>query len=46
MLNGTAFADTRALIALLENHQRADGSVAVPKALQRWAGIDRIAPRS
>jgi len=45
MLNGTAVADTRTLIALLENHQRADGSVAVPKALQRWAGIDRIAPR-
>jgi seryl-tRNA synthetase len=46
LLNGTAVADSRALIALLENHQRADGSVAVPKALQRWAGIDRIAPRS
>jgi seryl-tRNA synthetase len=46
LLNGTAVAVPRTLIALLENHQRADGSVAVPKALQRWAGIDRIAPRS
>lgn len=46
LLNGTAVADSRALIALLENHQRADGSVVVPKALQRWAGIDQIAPRS
>jgi seryl-tRNA synthetase len=45
MLNGTAVADSRALIAVLENHQRADGSVAVPKALQRFAGIDHIAPR-
>jgi seryl-tRNA synthetase len=46
LLNGTAIAVSRALIAILENHQRADGSVAVPEALQRWAGIDRIAPRS
>jgi seryl-tRNA synthetase len=46
LLNGTAIAVSRALIAILENHQRADGSVAVPKALQRFAGIDRIAPRA
>lgn len=46
MLNGTGVAVSRALIALLENHQRADGSVAVPKALQRRAGIDRIVPKS
>lgn len=46
LLNGTAIAVSRALIALLENHQRADGSIAVPKALQRYAGIDRIGPRS
>jgi seryl-tRNA synthetase len=45
MLNGTAVADTRALIAVLENHQHADGSIAVPKALQRWTGFDRITPR-
>jgi seryl-tRNA synthetase len=46
LLNGTAIAVSRALIAILENHQRANGSVAVPKALQRFAGIDCIAPRS
>jgi seryl-tRNA synthetase len=46
LLNGTAVADTRALIAVLENHQRADGSVAVPKALQRFAGVERIGPGS
>ncbi len=32
-LNGTAVAVGRSLIALLENHQRADGTVALPKAL-------------
>jgi seryl-tRNA synthetase len=42
MLNGTAVAVSRALVALLENHQRADGSVGVPKALQPYAGFDRI----
>jgi seryl-tRNA synthetase len=42
MLNGTAVAITRALIAVLENHQRADGSIAIPKALQPFCGFDRI----
>jgi seryl-tRNA synthetase len=44
-LNGTAVAVPRTIIALLENHQQADGSVAVPKALQPYLGIDRIGPR-
>ena len=35
-LNGTAVAVGRTLIALLETHQRADGSVAVPEVLQRY----------
>jgi seryl-tRNA synthetase len=34
-LNGTAVTG-RHLIAVLENHQREDGSVAVPEVLQRW----------
>lgn len=38
MLNGTAIANTRALLAILENHQQADGTVAVPAALQHWVG--------
>ncbi len=42
MLNGTAVAVSRALVALLENHQRADGSIAIPKALQAYCGFDRI----
>lgn len=33
-LNGTAVAVGRTLIALMENHQQADGSVAVPAALR------------
>ncbi|KAA5542083.1 serine--tRNA ligase [Roseiconus nitratireducens] len=41
-LNGTAVATGRAIIALIENHQRADGSIAVPKALQPWMGCDVI----
>jgi seryl-tRNA synthetase len=44
-LNGTAVAVSRALIALVENHQRADGSVAIPAALRPFAGFDAIGPR-
>jgi len=41
-LNGTAVAISRALIAILENYQQADGSIAVPEVLRRWVGKDRI----
>ncbi len=44
-LNGTAVAVSRALIALLENHQQEDGSIAIPKALRPYTGFDRIGPR-
>jgi seryl-tRNA synthetase len=44
-LNGTAVAVSRTLVALLENHQQADGSVTIPKSLQPLVGIDRIGPR-
>lgn len=44
-LNGTAVAVTRAMIALLENNQQADGSVTVPEALRPWVGVDQIGPR-
>lgn len=46
MLNGTAVAVSRALIAILENYQREDGSVAVPKILQPLVGKDVIRPVS
>lgn len=45
-LNGTAVAVSRALIALLENYQQADGSVKVPEVLRKWVGVDVIEPRS
>ena len=35
-LNGTAVAVSRALIAILENYQRADGSVEIPKVLRKY----------
>jgi seryl-tRNA synthetase len=41
-LNGSGVAVGRALVALLENHQQADGSVNVPKALQPYLGGDRV----
>ena len=44
-LNGTAVAISRAIIAILENYQRADGSVSVPDALIPWMGKRTIEPR-
>ncbi|TQF74788.1 serine--tRNA ligase [Rhodococcus spelaei] len=38
-LNGT-LATTRWIVAILENHQQADGSVTVPVALQPFVGTD------
>jgi seryl-tRNA synthetase len=43
-LNGT-LATTRWIVAILENHQQADGSVRVPEALRPYVGLDFIAPR-
>ena len=45
-LNGTAIAISRAMIAILENYQQADGSVVVPEALRAWVGKERIVPRT
>ena len=42
-LNGT-LATTRWIVAILENHQQADGSVRVPEALRPYVGLDVIAP--
>jgi len=36
MLNGTAIATSRALIAIIENYQQADGSVVIPEVLRKW----------
>jgi seryl-tRNA synthetase len=45
-LNGTATAIGRTLIAILENHQRADGSVALPGALHPYlpVGLRELRP--
>ena len=45
MLNGTAMALTRAMIAIIENNQQADGSILIPKNLVPYTGFDRIAPK-
>ena len=37
-LNNTALASTRAIIALVENHQQADGRIRIPEALRPWLG--------
>ncbi|MFF5323764.1 serine--tRNA ligase [Janibacter hoylei] len=44
-LNGTAITSTRPIVAILENHQQADGSVRVPSALQPFLGTEVISPR-
>ncbi len=44
-LNGTAIAVSRALIAILENYQQADGSVVIPEALRTWLPQERIAAK-
>jgi len=42
-LNGT-LATTRWIVALLETHQRADGSVVVPEPLRPFLGLDVLEP--
>lgn len=47
MLNGTAIAISRALIAILENYQQKDGSVQIPKALLPYmGGVEKISRRA
>jgi len=41
-LNGTALAIGRILIAIIENYQQKDGSIKIPKALQKYTGIKEI----
>jgi seryl-tRNA synthetase len=46
MLNGTAIAVSRAIIAVLENYQQADGSVKIPPALVPYCGFAAIKPKA
>jgi seryl-tRNA synthetase len=41
-LNGSGLAVGRTLVAVLENYQRADGSIAIPDALRPYMGVDHI----
>jgi seryl-tRNA synthetase len=44
-LNGSGVAVGRALVAVLENFQQADGSVVVPGVLRSYlGGVDRLKP--
>lgn len=42
MNDATAFAMGRTIIAILENYQNEDGSVDVPKVLQKWMGKEKM----
>jgi seryl-tRNA synthetase len=44
-LNGTAIALGRTMIAVLENHQREDGSVAIPAVLVKYGAPAEITPK-
>jgi len=46
VLNGTAFAIGRTLIAILENYQQKDGSIIVPEVLRKYINIDKITAKS
>jgi len=43
MLNATGFPIGRTLIAIMENYQQKDGSIEIPKALQKYIGKKKIA---
>lgn len=45
-LNGTAVAVTRAMVAILENYQQADGTILIPEVLRTWVGRDVIKPKN
>ncbi len=41
-LNGSGLATPRVIIAIMENYQRADGSIEVPNVLRPYLGVDEI----
>lgn len=45
ILNGTAFAIGRTIIAILENYQQEDGSIIIPEVLRKYVGKDIIRPQ-
>ncbi|KKQ33874.1 MAG: Serine-tRNA ligase [Candidatus Levybacteria bacterium GW2011_GWA2_37_36] len=45
ILNGTAFS-ARPIIAMLENYQQEDGSVLIPKILQKYLNCEKISAKN
>ena len=45
MLNGTAVALSRAMVALIENYQNEDGSITIPEKLRPYTNFDKITKR-
>lgn len=43
-LNNTVLANSRALVALIENNQQKDGTIKIPKALWKYTGFKDIKP--
>ena len=41
-INGSGLALSRTVLAILENYQESDGSVAIPDVLRSYMGKDRI----
>lgn len=41
-LNNTAIATSRAIVGIIENFQQADGTILIPKALQKYTGFKQI----
>lgn len=44
-LNSTMVPNPRAIVAILENFQRKDGSIEIPKALHKYTGFKEIRPK-
>ncbi|PJA43114.1 serine--tRNA ligase [Candidatus Woesebacteria bacterium CG_4_9_14_3_um_filter_39_10] len=42
MINGSAIASSRTPLAIMENYQNEDGSITIPKVLQKWMGKEKI----
>jgi seryl-tRNA synthetase len=42
ILNGSGTALARLFVALIETHQQADGSIAIPAPLQKFLHADKI----
>ena len=41
-LNGTVTTTSRTIIAIMENYQQEDGTILIPKVLQKWMGKEKI----